>query len=249
MNRSRTEPDRPNILVFLCDQLRPDLLGCYGGMVRTPNIDALAADGTLFENGYTPSAICTPARTSLMTGLYAHKHHMYNNSTPRYSYNQHAKPDLTMLQDWMADNTHHESAYFGKWHIGPTDDLHDSRFERTQDRYYPGGPPFLDGSHWHPSYEAGAAGQERGRGRCGYPRRAYGGLPGRRRRPVLAALPEGAQRGQALHAVLRLPGAAPQVAHSRGVRRPVRPRRHIPDWPNMHTTTSTASRSTRRSCA
>ena len=155
MNRSRTEPDRPNILVFFCDQLRPDLLGCYGGMVRTPNIDALAADGTLFENGYTPSAICTPARTSLMTGLYAHKHHMYNNSTPRYSYNQHARPDLTMLQDWMADNTHHESAYFGKWHIGTTDDLHDSRFERTQDRYYPGGPPFLDGSHWHPSTRLG----------------------------------------------------------------------------------------------
>ena len=66
-----------------------------------------------------------------------------------------------------------------------------------------------------PEYEAGAAGQERGRGRCGHPRRAYGGLPGRRRRPVLAALPEGAQRGQALHAVLRLPGAAPQVVRPR----------------------------------
>ena len=137
-----SQPPRPNILVFFCDQLRPDLLGCYGGsMVRTPNIDALAADGTLFENAFTPTAICTPARASLMTGLYAHKHHMFNNSTPGYSYNHHMRPDMRMLQDWMADSTPYESAYFGKWHIGPADDLFASRFDRTHDRPYPGDHP------------------------------------------------------------------------------------------------------------
>ena len=77
---------RSNVLVFLCDQLRIDLLGCYGGtLVRTPNFDALAADGVLFERSYTPTAICSPARASLLTGLYAHEHHMFNNSTERYS--------------------------------------------------------------------------------------------------------------------------------------------------------------------
>ena len=59
-----TAEERPrggrNVLVFFCDQLRPDLLGCYGGsLVRTPNMDALAADGTVFENAYTPTAICS----------------------------------------------------------------------------------------------------------------------------------------------------------------------------------------------
>ena len=55
MTTTDARTTRPNVLVFFCDQLRPDLLGCYGGdIVRTPNMDALAADGTLFDS-------CCPA--------------------------------------------------------------------------------------------------------------------------------------------------------------------------------------------
>ena len=202
-------------------------------MVRTPNIDALAADGTLFENGYTPSAICTPARTSLMTGLYAHKHHMYNNSTPRYSYNKHARPDLTMLQDWMADNTHHESAYFGKWHIGTTDDLHDSRFERTQDRPYPGGPPFLDGSHWHPNTRLGPLVKSVGGGDAGTLDVPMEGFP-----DVVAA--RYSQRflnersaGRPFTLFCAFPGPHPKwlVPEEFGLRYDPK---DIPDWPNRY---------------
>jgi arylsulfatase A-like enzyme len=163
-----TKPTKPNVLVFFCDQLRPDLLGCYGGqMVRTPNIDALAADGTLFENGYTPTAICSPARASLMTGLYAHKHHMFNNSTPRYSYCEHLRPDMTMLQDWIADETDYESAYYGKWHIGPPKDLMDSRFEHTQRPPYPGRAPSFSEGHGHPNTKLGPLVKSVGNGHAG----------------------------------------------------------------------------------
>ena len=80
-------PTHPSILVLFCDQLRRDLLGCYGGdLVRTPHLDALAAESLVFDRAYTPTAICSPARASLITGLYPHGHHMFNNSTPRYSY-------------------------------------------------------------------------------------------------------------------------------------------------------------------
>jgi arylsulfatase A-like enzyme len=144
-----------NVLVFLCDQLRIDLLGCYGGtLVRTPHIDALAADGVVFERAYTPTAICSPARASLLTGLYAHAHHMFNNSTPRYSYCEHLRPGLTTLDAWIADHTPYESAYFGKWHIGPADDLFGSRFQHTQ-RPGDSDRPFLTSSHWHPSTSLG----------------------------------------------------------------------------------------------
>ena len=144
-----------NVLVFLCDQLRLDLLGCYGGtLVRTPSIDALAADGVVFERAYTPTAICSPARASLLTGLYAHAHHMFNNSTPRYSYCEHLRPGLTTLDAWIADHTAYESAYFGKWHIGPADDLFGSRFHHTQ-RPDDSDRPFLTSSHWHPSTSLG----------------------------------------------------------------------------------------------
>jgi arylsulfatase A-like enzyme len=159
--------DRPNVLVFLCDQLRIDLLGCYGSaLVRTPHIDALARDAVVFERAYTPTAICSPARASLMTGLYAHAHHMFNNSTPRYSYCEHLRPDAVMLPDWIAARTPYESAYFGKWHIGPADDLFRSRFEHTQ-RPYAGGPPFLTNSHWHPNTNLGPLVHSVGDGKAG----------------------------------------------------------------------------------
>jgi arylsulfatase A-like enzyme len=98
--------DRPNVLIILCDQLRRDLLGAYGGtLVRTPDLDALAADGIVFDRMYTPTGICSPARASLMTGLYAHAHHMFNNSTPRYSYCQHLRPDVMTLATWADERT------------------------------------------------------------------------------------------------------------------------------------------------
>ena len=107
--------DRPNVLVFFCDQLRRDLLDCYGDtLVRTPHIDTLAAEAVVFDQYYTPTPICSPARASLMTGLYPHEHHMFNNSSPRYSYCEHLRPDVGMLPDWIAAETSYESAYFGK---------------------------------------------------------------------------------------------------------------------------------------
>src|SRR5687768_5742532 len=164
----------PNVLIFMCDQLRIDLLDCYGsrqtpggkGLVRTPNINALARDAVVFERAYTPTAICSPARASLMTGLYAHAHHMFNNSSPGYSYCQHLRPDAVMLPDWIAARTPYESAYFGKWHVGPADDLFASRFEHTQ-RPYEGGPAFLNNSHWHPSKQLGPLVRSIGGGRAG----------------------------------------------------------------------------------
>jgi arylsulfatase len=62
-------PGRPNILVILADDLGYSDLGCYGGEIPTPNIDALAKRGARFTDFYS-SARCCPTRASLMTGLY-----------------------------------------------------------------------------------------------------------------------------------------------------------------------------------
>ncbi|MFP4105230.1 MAG: sulfatase [Phycisphaerae bacterium] len=65
---------KPNILLITADQLRADVLGCHGNPVcRTPNLDALADSGTLFENAYTPNPICVPARATITTGNYSHR--------------------------------------------------------------------------------------------------------------------------------------------------------------------------------
>ena len=59
--------DQPNILVVLLDDLGYSDLGCYGGEIDTPNIDALAENGIRFESFYN-SARCCPSRAALMTG-------------------------------------------------------------------------------------------------------------------------------------------------------------------------------------
>lgn len=60
----------PNILLIMTDQQRWDTLGCYGNsVIETPNLDWLASVGTVFENAYTPSPSCVPARASLLTGM------------------------------------------------------------------------------------------------------------------------------------------------------------------------------------
>ncbi|MFP4054902.1 MAG: sulfatase-like hydrolase/transferase [Phycisphaerae bacterium] len=60
---------RPNILFLMCDEHRPDVTGYEGNpVIRTPTLDWLAETGTRFDNAYTPSPICIPARQCMMTG-------------------------------------------------------------------------------------------------------------------------------------------------------------------------------------
>jgi choline-sulfatase len=75
---------KPTNLVFiLSDQHRRDMLGCYGNpVVRTPNLDALAARGARFNAAYTNCPICVPARASLATGQYVHQIGYWDNAFP-----------------------------------------------------------------------------------------------------------------------------------------------------------------------
>jgi arylsulfatase A-like enzyme len=62
-------PARPNILFIAVDDLRPEL-GCYGkDYIKSPNIDALARSGLRFDRAYVQQAVCSPSRTSIMTGV------------------------------------------------------------------------------------------------------------------------------------------------------------------------------------
>ena len=82
--RRLTGQTRPkNVLLLMSDQHRQHALSIDGNPVaRTPNLDALARSGMRFQHCYTPNPVCTPARASLLTGLYTHHHRSYNNSTP-----------------------------------------------------------------------------------------------------------------------------------------------------------------------
>ncbi|HEV2188824.1 MAG TPA: sulfatase-like hydrolase/transferase [Stellaceae bacterium] len=69
-----------NVLFILSDEHSRRVLGCYGHkMIRTPNLDALAARGVRFSDAYTNSPICVPARASLATGRYPHRIRFWDN--------------------------------------------------------------------------------------------------------------------------------------------------------------------------
>ena len=65
-------PDKPNI-VFICSDQHANKYTGYMGhpFVKTPNMDRIARDGTVFESCYIGNPVCVPARTSMMTGMYA----------------------------------------------------------------------------------------------------------------------------------------------------------------------------------
>lgn len=74
-NKSKTclkqDLDNCNIVMIVADALRPDVLGCYGGDVKTPNIDRLAGKGVLFEKAYSTAPCTMPSSVSMFTGNYS----------------------------------------------------------------------------------------------------------------------------------------------------------------------------------
>jgi len=107
--------DRPNVLFILCDDIRPAAVGCYGSAhVKTPHIDALAAEGVRFANAFCTTSLCSPSRASILTGLYAHRHGVRDNFT-----------ELPVtLPHWPARlrEQGYATAYLGKWHMGEHND-------------------------------------------------------------------------------------------------------------------------------
>jgi choline-sulfatase len=70
-----------NFLILMADEHNPKFLGCAGhDLVKTPNLDALAARGARFSNAYTNSPICVAARASIATGRYVNEHHCWDNA-------------------------------------------------------------------------------------------------------------------------------------------------------------------------
>ncbi len=73
--------DRPNILLITSDQQHWSTLGCLTPEIRTPNLDRLAEQGTLFNRAYTVNPTCTPTRASLITGKYPSQHGAWSLGT------------------------------------------------------------------------------------------------------------------------------------------------------------------------
>src|SRR5206468_6190677 len=101
----------PNLILFLPDQQRADTLACYGGVkVYAPNLNKLASESVVFERTYVTHPVCTPSRSSLMTGTWPHINGCTRNSVP-------LDRQFRVFPEMMQDNDY-RTAYIGKWHLG-----------------------------------------------------------------------------------------------------------------------------------
>ena len=120
------------MIVIVADQLRPFELGCHGGPVRTPHIDALAARGVRFEHAVTNNPVCQPARSCLLSGQHSRSciGHLGNDSVdtagkgwgslapefPERERGAHipgaALPEILAQNGW-------DTMAVGKWHLRP----------------------------------------------------------------------------------------------------------------------------------
>ncbi len=149
------EPVKPNIIVIMSDDMGFSDLGCYGGEIATPNLDALATGGLRFTQFYN-MARCCPTRASLLTGLYPHQagvgHMMEEKGAAHPGYRGNLNASCRTIAEVLRPAGYRTYAV-GKWHVtrfatkdGPKDNW---PLSRGFDRYY--GTIHGAGSFYDPS--------------------------------------------------------------------------------------------------
>ncbi|MDO7841825.1 sulfatase family protein [Sphingomonas immobilis] len=113
-----------NILFVLTDDHRYDALGFMKtqGFGDTPTLDRLAREGVHFRNAFVTTALCSPSRASIFTGLYAHQHRVVDNNHP-------IPPGLVYYPQYL-QHAGYETAFIGKWHMGIETDAPQPGFDR-----------------------------------------------------------------------------------------------------------------------
>ena len=111
--QTNAHPSRPNVMVILFDDLGTHDFGYMGASdLKTPNIDRLAAGGTVCQNWYSNAPVCAPARSALMTGRYPIRNGVANNGSP-------LRPTEKTIASVLKDGGYN-TALTGKWHLGST---------------------------------------------------------------------------------------------------------------------------------
>jgi len=126
--QSKSKVDnRPNIIIILADDLGYSDVGCYGGEIKTPNIDMLAEKGLRFSQFYNASRCC-PTRASLLTGLYSHQAGIGNMSFDQQAegYRGYLKENTITLAELLKSGGY-KTGMVGKWHVANTKPLPDKK--------------------------------------------------------------------------------------------------------------------------
>ena len=112
-----------NVVFILTDDHRYDAMGFMGHpFVETPQLDRSPRDGVHFKNAFVTTALCSPSRASILTGLYAHQHKVVDNNTPDAG-----RDDVLSRSTCSAAG--YQTAFIGKWHMGGDGDAPQPGFD------------------------------------------------------------------------------------------------------------------------
>lgn len=109
---------RLNVVILLSDDLGTKDLGCYGGLVKTPVLDSLAARGVKFTDFHAGAAICSPSRATLLTGRQHLRTGIYGVLQDHMHIMHLLEREVTIAE--VLQKAGYGTAHFGKWHIGMT---------------------------------------------------------------------------------------------------------------------------------
>ncbi len=151
--QGETVERRPNIIIFLADDLGYADLGCQGCKdIATPSIDSLARNGVRFTDGYATHPVCAPSRAALMTGMYQHRFGFEHNPGPeRYAAPNFGLPRNVPTLAEKLKAVGYATGMIGKRHLGFKEGLRP--WERGFDYFF----GFLGGAH---SYYPDSPGQQ-----------------------------------------------------------------------------------------
>lgn len=109
--------DQPNIILFVADDHGTDALGCYGNeIIKTPNLDKLANEGTIFKNAYCTSASCAASRSVILSGKFGHATGSYGHV---HDYHHFSTFDNVKSLPVLLEAEGYETARIGKYHVAP----------------------------------------------------------------------------------------------------------------------------------
>lgn len=122
VSNSETAAAPPNFVIIFCDDLGYGDVGCFGSEKhRTPNIDRMAAEGMKLTSFYSTSGVCTPSRSSLMTGCYPRRVNMHESARGEWVLFPLARKGLNPAETTVAEvlkSKGYATACVGKWHLG-----------------------------------------------------------------------------------------------------------------------------------
>jgi N-sulfoglucosamine sulfohydrolase len=126
----KTNSPRHNVVLFVSDD-HGKTAGCYGNpVIKTPNMDQLAAEGTLFTNAFATTASCTASRSVILTGL--HNHHTGLFGHMHFPFHFRAYENLQSLPVMM-NNGGYRTGTVGKYHVAPKEVFNFETFITTDD--------------------------------------------------------------------------------------------------------------------